>query len=73
MLWGILIAGFVIIALCMESTSGKYILSFGVAAIGLAALSWITGFDLFWPLAKFCVVILIIILVIAIITSIFGK
>ena len=73
MLWGALVVGVLIIAFCMDSTAGKVILSCGVAAIGLAALSWITGFNIFWPLAKVCVVALVIILVATIIMSIFGK
>lgn len=73
MLWGVLVVGVIIIALCMESTAGKVILSCGVGAAGLAVLSWVTGFDIFWPLAKFCVVALVIVLVATIIMSIFGK
>ena len=67
-----LIAIVAIIGICMDSDVGKSILAFVVAAVGLWAISYITDIDLFYIFAKGCLVILILIIVYAVIKSIFD-
>lgn len=70
MVWLIVI--FAIIAVCLDTTSGKVVFGAAVVALGLLLLSWITGLGFFVPIAKGCAVLIVVVLVGVLVVGIFG-
>lgn len=68
MIWAIIIIA--LIAVCLDSISGKIVFCSAVIAIGLLLLSWIMGIELFVELAKICAVIIVITFVVTTVVAI---
>lgn len=71
MIWAIIIVA--LIAISLESISGKIVFSFAVIAIGLLLLSWITGIEVLITIAKLCAVIIVVTIVITTVIAIIRK
>ena len=70
--WVALIIALMVISACMESKTGKIILSAGIVALGCLLLDVITGMDLFINLAKLCAVVIVVVIVGVVILAIIG-
>ena len=70
--WVALIIALMVISACMESKTGKIILSAGMIALGCLLLDFITGMDLFITLAKLCAVVIVVVIVGVVILAIIG-
>ena len=70
MVWLIVI--FAIIAVCLDTTTGKVVFGSAVVALGLLLLSWITGFGFFIAIAKSCAIIIVVVIVGATLAAIIG-
>ena len=68
MIWAIIIIA--LIAVCLDSISGKIVFCAAVIAIGLLLLSWITRIELLIEFAKICAVIIVITIVITTVVAI---
>lgn len=68
MIWAIIIVA--VIAVCLDSISGKIVFCSAVIAIGLLLLSWITGIGFLVELAKICAVTIVITIVITTVVAI---
>ena len=68
---GVIFVVILIIGFCMESKTGKILLSTGLIALGCLLLDMITGFDLFITLAKLCAIIIVVVIIGVIVMSIF--
>lgn len=55
-----------------EGLTGKCTLTMGILAVGSLVCKFITGFQIFNTIAKLCLVIAVLIIVIAVIKSIFN-
>lgn len=73
MFWVGLIIVIAIIAACLDSSSGKFVIGAAVVAIGLLLLSWITGLELFITLAKVCAIAIVIVIVGLIVISVIDA
>lgn len=70
--WAVLIIALMIISACMESKTGKIILSAGMIALGCLLLDLITGMGLFITLAKLCAIVIVVVIVGVIVLAIIG-
>lgn len=70
--WAVLIIALMIISACMESKTGKIILSAGMIALGCLVLDLITGMGLFVTLAKLCAIVIVVVIVGVIVLAIIG-
>ena len=70
--WAVLIIALMIISACMESKTGKIILSAGMIALGCLVLDLITGMGLFVTLAKLCAIVIVVVIIGVIVLAIIG-
>ena len=70
--WAVLIIALMIISACMESKTGKIILSAGMIALGCLVVDLITGMGLFVTLAKLCAIVIVVVIVGVIVLAIIG-
>lgn len=70
--WVVSIIALMIISACMESKTGKIILSAGMIALGCLVLDLITGMGLFVTLAKLCAIVIVVVIVGVIVFAIIG-
>ena len=70
--WVIAVIVIAIVGMCMDSDLGKIALAAGALALGCWLLEWILDLAFFGILAKICVAAVVLIVLFAILASIFG-
>ena len=72
MFWVVIFVIFALIAASTETIPGKIIFGSAVLSIGFLLLRWITGIVLFTTLAKYCAILIVVAIVLALLIAIIA-